>query len=354
VLAVLAVALTSSLGTAAEATRTPAPGLDAVRFVDARHGWAAGPAAIVATADGGRTWRRQLTGRLGIRALDFVDARRGWAVGGRALLRTTDGGVRWTALATPPLAAVDFVDADRGWAVGRRRADGRAGTLLATADGGRTWVRRRPSADSVCSGGLRVTWVGDRDRVLRSSNGGVSWRVVLRAPGWWRAEASSALVGCAGPTVAYVLFVGGGAAGHVAQVVYRTLDAGRSWRPVLAEGMVRSRFAGVGAETEPSPGPFAVVDRRHAVFAGFCGPCLGGPRASAAIQATADGGRTWRRTGIPERCGPEAAAISFVDARRGWLAATRQRAPFAGCRAAAGGEVLATRDGGRSWRRVYP
>src|SRR5207253_1139431 len=120
VLGLFAAALIVGSGTAATAP-TP-PRLTAVRFVDARHGWAAGPGAILATGDGGRTWSRQYRGGAAFRSLEFVDTRHGWAVAGRKLLRTSDGGETWVAAGEPPrpLERVDFVTPSLGWGTGGR------------------------------------------------------------------------------------------------------------------------------------------------------------------------------------------------------------------------------------------
>lgn len=74
------------------------PALNAIVFTDATHGWAAGQGAILATADGGRTWQRQYGGSLDITALDFTGEAHGWAVGDKGGMRTTDGGWSWTEL----------------------------------------------------------------------------------------------------------------------------------------------------------------------------------------------------------------------------------------------------------------
>ena len=56
---------------------------------------------------------------------------------------TVDGGITWESAATPLPAAerptfrdVFFIDDQHGWVVGEE------GTILATRDGGSTWVRR--------------------------------------------------------------------------------------------------------------------------------------------------------------------------------------------------------------------
>ena len=78
---------------------SPAPrvrSLAAVAFPTASHGWAAGKGAIIATADGGRTWTQQYRGPADISVLEFSDDRDGWAVAAASLLRTTDGGATWS------------------------------------------------------------------------------------------------------------------------------------------------------------------------------------------------------------------------------------------------------------------
>lgn len=123
--------------------------LTAVAFADAQHGWAVGHwGAILATADGGETWRIQRT--------DTAEDR--------------------------PLFAVHFFDTQHGVAVGLWSL------VLTTADGGKTWVERpmQPPPDSSSAdlnllglfadarGALYAT--GERGMVLQSVDQGASWR----------------------------------------------------------------------------------------------------------------------------------------------------------------------------------
>jgi|GEM_PF-6145009 len=137
--------------TAVQVTLLPSavPSLDALAFPDPAHGWAAGAGAILATADGGRTWRPEYTGPLQFTALDFTDPLHGWAVAGAALLRTTDGGATWTRVGTlpgtplpglslpGPASPLSFWDAESGYAV---TPDG---GLAQTNDGGAQWSPER-------------------------------------------------------------------------------------------------------------------------------------------------------------------------------------------------------------------
>lgn len=132
--------------------------IDDVTFIDRQHGWVAeydcADTAIYlyGTSDGGRSWQsfgapahRSCGG--GPTYLSFVDATHGWmeplepnAPGG-ALLQTSDGGVSWKTIlpsgssSFPCLAPMELVSRSAGWAA---RCDGR---LFATSDAGRHWHR---------------------------------------------------------------------------------------------------------------------------------------------------------------------------------------------------------------------
>ena len=163
--------------------------LASISFIDVRRGWAVGQsssqsgaqsAVILATTDGGATWRAQNAGSAGSSAglsdVAFSDAAHGWAVGSSydssqsggfsfLILATSDGGATWNSQEADgagqfpgrfsSLGSVSFVDAKHGWAVGRSEdapSDFAAGTLviLATTDGGATW-----NAQDANSGGRR-------------------------------------------------------------------------------------------------------------------------------------------------------------------------------------------------------
>src|SRR5262249_30745386 len=136
--------------------------LFSVDFGDAKTGWAVGKSAtIIATADGGETWR-QVHGPLPAEKHLFrvagVDARTAWAGGDwGAMVVTHDGGATWQDRSlgvitvkqevTPGretktisddviLYEAQFLDPQHGFVVGE------FGTLLVTADAGETWEKR--------------------------------------------------------------------------------------------------------------------------------------------------------------------------------------------------------------------
>jgi photosystem II stability/assembly factor-like uncharacterized protein len=155
--------------------------LNCVRFADRTHGWVlgydtTGAPAIFATTDAGASWRScplgSYTDDCALSTLASTDARHvwaaGWSAGGMALvLASEDGGSSWTAQRPPvvfgqTIVTLAFADSEHGWALS---ADDKhfAGTILATTDGGRHWVRQKvlPHLDPTslaCADGLHC-WV---------------------------------------------------------------------------------------------------------------------------------------------------------------------------------------------------
>ena len=123
-------------------------GLSDLHFVDRDHGWAVGGAGVLQTMNGGETWHwvfrsTSENGYLSGTAVHFLDTATGWMTSRSSLVVTTDGGLSWTPMPLPlakdehpNLFELTFVDPGHGWVVGEN------GTILATRDGGATWVRQ--------------------------------------------------------------------------------------------------------------------------------------------------------------------------------------------------------------------
>ena len=95
--------------------------LKGVDMISPTEGWAAGDVGtILHTTDGGATWANQASGTTEpLNAVRFLDASHGWAVG-NVMLWTNDGGASWhkgNSLFASNYG-VDFVDLNNGWAVG--------------------------------------------------------------------------------------------------------------------------------------------------------------------------------------------------------------------------------------------
>jgi photosystem II stability/assembly factor-like uncharacterized protein len=144
----------------------PNANLRGVAFADARCGWAVGDetvagagAEILRTTDGGASWTMlHLPEVACLQGVTCSDATHAWAVGGAmdasraVIVATADGGKTWKAQwslragAGPRvvLAAVSCTDSRHVWAIGMR---GHAVVVLATSNGGATWTTQsaRPS-----------------------------------------------------------------------------------------------------------------------------------------------------------------------------------------------------------------
>ncbi|HST52904.1 MAG TPA: YCF48-related protein [Pyrinomonadaceae bacterium] len=242
-------------------------------------------------------WSKQKTGSFAwLHAVFFVDERRGWAVGGKgALLATGDGGESWEVRRPPTEDAIKdlfFTDARTGWAVCERsiympmRKDESISYLLKTTDGGESWTR------------VDVTKGEDVDLKFA----GV--RFADSDHGWTFGESGA---------------------------LFATTDGGESW----TRQRVPTRHLLLGA---------TFLDAQTGWVVG----------AGATALSTTDGGATWRAGVVSAETSQPATnetatraaqgesslrinAVSFADARRGWAAC-------------AGGVVLSTTDGGRTWR----
>jgi photosystem II stability/assembly factor-like uncharacterized protein len=350
------------------------PALDAVQFVSATRGWAAGAGRILATSDGGRTWQRQYDGPAKLYQADFADASHGWAVGTSALLSTSDGGRTWAALPEPCglIQSVHFVSPSRGYAVGGAPAvrtdagipvavggDGGTssgtggGQLLATTDGGRTWnaVTGAPAqVQSACFTGSSAGYLGTPGRVWRSTDGGARWSVAFTEPPAAKHQSGSppdaTALECAGSSAAWTLFLGTGAAlGHEPYLAYATPD-GRAWHALFEETYTESAIRPeVHAPDGPGsyPGPFSAISADSAAYVGWTPP----EGFGAAPLDLVTGTRLARQGNVSGMTQPYAAA--FVSTTKGWVVGADQTSP-----GQAGRDVIEyTANGGRTWTRQY-
>ncbi|MFL5894224.1 MAG: WD40/YVTN/BNR-like repeat-containing protein [Thermoleophilaceae bacterium] len=105
-----------------------------------------GPRALLESTDDGASWRHLPLPRIGrsetLRHADFVTPRTGWVMTTtRRLFRTRDGGGHWTELPGTGGAGVDmaFSDATHGYLAAPGFAYRYNGVVLRTSDGGASW-----------------------------------------------------------------------------------------------------------------------------------------------------------------------------------------------------------------------
>lgn len=165
---------------------------------------------IVRTEDGGHTWTTIALpkdialpedvvdivqpGDILLYDVDFATPEKGWVVGEfGTVLATADGGKTWHAQKSPvetTLFGVEFADADTGFATGIEQV------LLRTTDGGQTWKKMPVPGRKGFVLGLydvavqgKVGWaIGDSGLLLRTTDGGDSWQQVelpIKLAGNW-------------------------------------------------------------------------------------------------------------------------------------------------------------------------
>lgn len=155
--------------------------LTAVRFVDAKLGWAVGHGGVILHSnDGGETWARQADGRMLSKiALDAAQQRADAAPGDAAAahqfksaqLLVGDGPDK-------PLLDLHFFDARRGFVVGAYNL------FFETTDGGATWTSAMDRLENpkslhlyaIRAQGASVYVVGEQGLMQRSQDGGRSFQ----------------------------------------------------------------------------------------------------------------------------------------------------------------------------------
>jgi len=186
------------------------------------------------------------------------------------------------------------------------------GALLRTSDAGKSWRRvGRLAANQFDVLSPSVAYATTRRALLRTDDGGVHWRAVARVTG----------------LLAFVASRRGWIDGRR---VLATEDGGRTWRPLLR------------LPCESLPDGSRAVSRVSATL-GFaaCGDQPGAGEQLKRLYVTHDDGRSWHLR-ANERQMPVngyLSSISFADARDGLLTSAR-------------GGLLATHNGGRTWRML--
>ena len=241
----------------------------------------------------GPSWVRAATGVTArLRGLSAISAQVVWASGtGGTVIRTADGGKTWTALEVPGGGALDFRDID---AVDARTAyvlsigSGDASRIYKTSDAGRTWTLQFQNADPRAffdamafrdaRHGFAVSDAVDgRLIVIRTEDGGAHWTPVSGLPQALEGEGAFA---ASGTNIAI-------AGEHVwiatsKSRVVRSADNGMTWS-VAPTAVPTSESAGIFS--------IAFAGERRGIAVGGDYKAETVARDNAAISA--DGGATW-------------------------------------------------------------
>jgi photosystem II stability/assembly factor-like uncharacterized protein/LmbE family N-acetylglucosaminyl deacetylase/tetratricopeptide (TPR) repeat protein len=306
--------------------------LTSVAFVDAERGWAVGDHGVVLhTNDAGLHWTPQTSG-VGCRLRDvcFLDAECGWIVGGYydpyvhrsrgVVLHTIDGGTTWRLEPTPLLQALRKIrmrTPQEGWAVGDPTPLAPSGVHF-TRDGGRTWSAvggNLPAgvvaADLGSGGGPSSQNLTGVVASGRSTLSTVAERVLNATP--------AAEFGLRTARDILLLDDGHGWTVGDGGLVASTADGGASWSPPAEDLQT-----GAGAQ----------CDWRAIARHGSNLWIVGSP--GSVVLHSADAGRSWQL--LPTGQPLPLSDITFVDTERGFAVGAL-------------GTILATTDGGRTWKK---
>jgi photosystem II stability/assembly factor-like uncharacterized protein len=260
----------------------------------------------------------------------FVSSTEGWVVGEmQGAMHTTDGGATWTAQRFgPPLgfSGVAFRDRLNGCAVGNGSDEwgwNKDSIIWWTKDGGKTWQQKYFKQDGGGLGAVTFStpqnaWaVGRYGTILKSSNGGKTWKKVTLPKD---AEAYN-FTDVAFADKRHGLVIGYNYAVVPTRNLFMlTKDGGAHWTPVhfnMGEGQSAQGFLWHVAFPTPLEG-WAVGERGH-------------------IYHTSDGGQSWAKQNSPhEHALIDATDVIFHDSKKGFVTTSD-------------GFILATSDGGENW-----
>ena len=213
-------------------------------------------------------------------SVNFGSEKHGWAVGRwGSVLHTADGGKTWEKQDTGvnyTLASVSFVDEKNGWAVGDQ------GTIIHTSDGGKTWEKQKSPVSYFLMGVSFATknqgWiVTERTNILHTEDGGKTWAVQFKDQDFIL------------KSVSFCDERNGWAVGEYG-FVYHTADGGRTWTHQAGE-------FGFSEDTGEIVGgsylfDIVAVNPMTAWVVGIDGY----------VAKTVDAGKTWSKqmTGVPK------------------------------------------------------
>ncbi|PYS73049.1 MAG: hypothetical protein DMF69_05975 [Acidobacteria bacterium] len=278
-------------------------------------------ACVVPTVAQSGVWSRQRTGSLSwLHSVFFLDQNRGWAIGSKGtLLNTADGGKTWqlkSASTTDVLRDIFFVDENNGWLVCEvnvydlKTKDQPRAYLMRTTDAGEQWERveiKGVDVDArlvraVFSRGGRGWAFGEAGAIFATRDGGSNW-TRLQSP------TRHLLLGGVFIDEDRGWLVGAGT------TIIQTSDGGDTWR--------LSRLTNAGP-TAIRFGATSFVDNRLGWAVGSGG----------VVYRTINGGRTW----LPQTSGVDVDLydVKFLDALEGWAVGAE-------------GTIIYTNDGGLHW-----
>jgi hypothetical protein len=294
--------------------------LTSADFISASDGWAVGTTSLLATTDGGAHWAALPEPCPVIRSVHFTSPADGVAVAGGqnaggagpempalggVVLATSDGGHTWRRLATPANAQTAcFSDPRHGWL-------GANGLLYRTSDGGRDWTALTSMAGALGSGypaQMSVECANDGSAwALRVGPGAAmsqdphvgfhadqSGATAIFAEQYFQSQGAKPTAESPGSDAGPFSAINAGAAAFVdwcSACGYGTAP----WDIAASSGATLAKKGNVGAITYPQSASFASAEAGWVAGTETVYPAAGTgkPKSQERIVATTDGGRTW-------------------------------------------------------------
>ncbi|AZN39283.1 WD40/YVTN/BNR-like repeat-containing protein [Paenibacillus albus] len=239
---------------------------------------------LLKTTNGGTSYTWVPTGQYGFERIQFLSENVGYGFTRQFTFKTTNGGKNWTKVATPPNTRyVQFMSQDKAWAIVVKATGGYE--VVKSVDGGNSWVNSLAVKASVNYGG--------------------------------------AIYGTDSSDVWVVLY-GDSGMSQTSYSLFHTTDAGAHWKQIIS-----NTTAGGG----PAPGPAIPVGKLPgpagrptdmAVIGHSAAYMAAGSGALDQVQfgRSVDDGKTWKNlpSGVP---GYEA-KLSFVSPASGYMAVTSE------------------------------
>jgi photosystem II stability/assembly factor-like uncharacterized protein len=264
--------------------------LSDIQFVGSQVGYIVGQGGtLLRTTDGGAQWSMQTFAGLNLWRLKFTSPMVGWIVGSTSgkhglIMKTTDGGGTWitqdSSFQKSYATGVCFQDASRGWVVVSASYPDTVGSIYRTIDGGARWQpvsdpRIAWPNDVVFTDSLTGFVVGEYGAIVKTTDGGISWREVFRAgysaSGGKPAEEPLRRIVFTDKNHGWAV---GGISGVETKV--RTTDGGNTWQ---------NSFIPMGGGSLQG---LWFTDSQN-------GWAVGGVVSGPIIERTTDGGATWGR-----------------------------------------------------------
>lgn len=273
--------------------------IHALFFVDENLGFAAGSRGrIIKTLNGGETWEEYAPTYLMIQNLAFSSTDVAYMHTGTTFFKSANRGYDWQEIQAPfqNAKSIQFINKETGYVTD-------SGILYKTTDGATTWGMVSNLAGSLntinfISEDIGFAYGGSANAIMKTTNGGATWTVVL-----------------SGNTIGQIQFVSSqiGFARNIGNYysrIFKTQDGGNTWQMVF--------------EIDDDVTSFHFVDNS-------VGYLVGDPDVS---YKTTDGGVTWQKINIPYEYYED---VKFYTPNAGFILDEE-------------GAIFSTTDGGVNWK----